>query len=116
MPSPRITAVHPHCAIDGGRITLTGSFSVDQPQLPDVRIGGARARVVFASSAQLAVIVPSGLDGGRTPVEIDGATVLVDVATTFATGLHQVDNPVFDLEGNLYVTYSGTRKIETGTC
>src|SRR5262249_32835450 len=27
----------------------------------------------------------------------------------FATGLHQVDNPVFDRDGNLYVTYSGTR-------
>src|SRR5262249_14377555 len=25
------------------------------------------------------------------------------------TGLHQVDNPVFDAAGNLYVTYSGTR-------
>ena len=29
-----------------------------------------------------------------------------------ATGLHQVDNPVFDREGNLYVTYSGTRGQE----
>ena len=27
----------------------------------------------------------------------------------FATGLHQVDNPAFDRDGNLYVTYSGTR-------
>ena len=26
-----------------------------------------------------------------------------------ATGLHQVDNPAFDRDGNLYVTYSGTR-------
>ena len=29
-----------------------------------------------------------------------------------ATGLHQVDNPVFDHDGNLYVTYSGTRGQE----
>ena len=28
---------------------------------------------------------------------------------SFATGLHQVDNPAFDRDGNLYVTYSGTR-------
>ena len=33
----------------------------------------------------------------------------VDIAAPFATGLHQVDNPVFDRDGNLYVTYSGTR-------
>ena len=36
-------------------------------------------------------------------------TAFVDVAAPFATGLHQVDNPVFDRDGNLYVTYSGTR-------
>ena len=34
---------------------------------------------------------------------------MVDIAAAFATGLHQVDNPVFDRDGNLYVTYSGTR-------
>jgi sugar lactone lactonase YvrE len=33
----------------------------------------------------------------------------VDIAIPFATGLHQVDSPVFDRDGNLYVTYSGTR-------
>src|SRR5207247_5146681 len=33
----------------------------------------------------------------------------IEVAAPFATGLHQVDNPVFDRDGNLYVTYSGTR-------
>ena len=40
---------------------------------------------------------------GRGPVGT------VRVAGAFATGLHQVDNPVFDSNGNLYVTYSGTR-------
>ena len=37
------------------------------------------------------------------------ASIVIDVAPPFATGLHQVDNPVFDRDGNLYVTYSGTR-------
>jgi sugar lactone lactonase YvrE len=36
-------------------------------------------------------------------------TVLVDIAAPLATGLHQVDNPIFDRDGNLYVTFSGTR-------
>jgi sugar lactone lactonase YvrE len=35
--------------------------------------------------------------------------VLVDVGVAIATGLHQVDNPVFDASGNLYLTYSGSR-------
>ena len=30
----------------------------------------------------------------------------------WATGLHQVDNPVFDRDGNLFVTYSGSRGQE----
>jgi len=34
------------------------------------------------------------------------------VATPLATGLHLVDSPVFDVEGNLYVTYSGSRGQE----
>ena len=61
------------------------------------------------------MIVPPEAEGGRTPVRIEdvpGATVLLEVGSAVATGLHQVDNPVFDRDGNLYVTYSGTRGQE----
>jgi sugar lactone lactonase YvrE len=109
----RVTAVRPHCAIEGGRITIEGAgFSVDEPLLPEVRIGDALARVVFASASRLVALVPPGLEGGRATVRIAGVageTPLVDVGASFAAGLHQVDSPVFDREGNLYVTYSGTR-------
>jgi sugar lactone lactonase YvrE len=112
MPA-RVAAVRPLWAIEGGRITIEGSgFPVDQPFLPEVRIGDARARVVYASSAGLAALVPNGIEGGRATVRIDGLpgeTVFIELAGKFATGLHQVDNPVFDRSGNLYVTYSGTR-------
>ena len=37
---------------------------------------------------------------------------IVEVGVPWATGLHQVDNPVFDSEGNLFVTYSGPRGQE----
>jgi sugar lactone lactonase YvrE len=109
VPSSSITAVQPPSAIDGARISLDGTFSVNSARLPDVRIGGVRARVVFGSATRLGFIVPVGLDGGRTLIEVDGATAFVTVAAPVATGLHQVDNPVFDRDGNLYVTYSGTR-------
>ena len=109
----RITAVHPQRAIEGGRITVDGEgFSTDGPYLPEVRIGEARARVVCASSTRVTAIVPSGLDAGAAPIRIgavSGETAFVEIAAPFATGLHQVDSPVFDREGNLYVTYSGTR-------
>jgi sugar lactone lactonase YvrE len=109
----RVTAIEPHRAIQGGRVTLQGAgFPVDRAVLPEVRIGGERARVVYASSRELAIIVPPGLAGGRLPVRVaglTGETPFVEIAAPFATGLHQVDNPVFDRHGNLYVTYSGTR-------
>jgi sugar lactone lactonase YvrE len=112
MPT-RAPAIRPTKAIEGGRIVLEGAqFPVDGPRLPEVQIGGAPARVVYASSSSLAVIVPAGLDGGPTPIRIEGGkgeTPFVDIAAQLATGLHQVDNPVFDRDGNLYVTYSGTR-------
>jgi sugar lactone lactonase YvrE len=113
MPFPNVAAIHPVWAIEGGRLAIHGSrFPIDQPALPEVRIGDRPARVVNASSTQLDVLVPAGLEGGPVPVRIagiNGETPLVDIAAPFATGLHQVDNPIFDRDGNLYVTYSGTR-------
>jgi sugar lactone lactonase YvrE len=108
-----VAAVHPLLAIEGGRVAIDGAeFPVGGPELPEVRIGDVPARVVFASAERLVAILPPGLDGGRMPIRIagvSGVTAFVGVAAPFATGLHQVDNPVFDRDGNLYVTYSGTR-------
>jgi len=113
MAAARITSITPLQAIEGGRISIDGSgFPIDGPALPEVRVGDVPARVVFASPKRLSVIVPAGLDAGHAPVRIEGvtgATAFVDIAAPFATGLHQVDNPVFDRDGNLYVTFSGTR-------
>ena len=109
----RITSVHPQRAIEGGRITVEGEgFPADGPYPPEVRIGDARGRVVYASPSRISVIVPSGLDAGAAPIRVadsSGEGAFVEVAAPFATGLHQVDSPVFDTDGNLYVTYSGTR-------
>jgi sugar lactone lactonase YvrE len=112
--APAVLAVHPSHAIEGGRITITGQgFAVDGQRLPSVRIDDRRARVVYASPTRIGALVPAGITkGGPVGVCIEGLqneTAFVDVAVPFATGLHQVDNPVFDREGNLFVTYSGTR-------
>jgi len=118
MPQPaHITAVRPHRAIEGGRVTILGDgFPTDQPRLPDVRIGDQPARIVYASPNRIAAIVPAGFaDGGRVPVRVAGVTgetAYLDVAAPVAAGLHQVDSPVFDRDGNLYVTYSGSRGQE----
>lgn len=117
MSAARVTAVEPRRATEGGRVTILGSdFPVDRPEMPEVRIGGLRARLVYASADRLIVVVPSGItESGRVPIRIDsngGNGTLLEIAAPFATGLHQVDNPVFDRDGNLYVTYSGTRGMQ----
>lgn len=115
---PRVTAVHPRQAIEGGRITIEGTgFPVDEPLLPEVRIGDRPARLVYAQPTRLIATVPAGLEGGRAEVRVAGVpdpveandVAFVDVAARFASDLHQVDNPVFDAAGNLYVTFSGSR-------
>lgn len=107
-----ITAVSPLWAIEGGRVTITGDrFDVD-PQTPEVRFGGTPAKLAHVSRTSLTAIVPGGLDGGHTPVRVDsapGETAYVEIGAPIATGLHQVDNPAFDRDGNLYVTFSGSR-------
>ena len=47
-------------------------FSLE-PQPPEVRLGGVKATIAHASRQSLTVIVPPGLDGGHTPVRVDGA-------------------------------------------
>src|SRR5437763_9745977 len=130
MSPPQIHAIRPSRAIEGGRLRLEGSdFAVDGPRLPEVRIGGSPARVAFASPTRIIAVVPPGLECGRAAVRVesldsssasvsarataragvDGQSGFVDIAAPFATELHQVDNPVFDRDGNLFVTFSGTR-------
>ncbi len=104
--------VFPPCAVPGARVTVRlPHYDVDARQLPEIRIGGLPARVVFASTRSAGVLVPDGLASSHVNVAVDGVKGIgyLDVALPFATDLHQVDNPVFDRESNLYVTDSGPR-------
>ena len=61
---PAITSVHPLRAVEGGRITILGSaFSVDD--VTTVQIGETAARVAFAASSRLVVIIPADLERPR---------------------------------------------------
>lgn len=109
-----ISRIAPSRAVEGGRVAVHGSgFPVDSPFA--IRLGDQPARVVFASSTRLVILIPSELDGGSVPIQVDeanGKPAVVSVGSALATGLHQVDNPVFDVAGNLFVTYSGSRGQE----
>jgi sugar lactone lactonase YvrE len=113
---PVLTSLEPVRVVEGGRLWLRGDgFPQPESTADLVTIGGVSARMAFAAPDRMAVVVPSGLDGGETPVKvawIPGATLYARVGRLLATGLHQVDNPIFGADGNLYVTYSGTRGQE----
>jgi sugar lactone lactonase YvrE len=108
-----VTAITPVRAVEGGRVTIHGSgFQLDN--LSAVTVAGAPARVSFASPHRLVVAIPADLDAGRAPIRIAGVPgeTYVEIGGEWATGLHQVDNPIFDRDGNLFVTYSGSRGQE----
>ena len=110
--SSRISGIGPLWAVEGGRVTITGAgFAVD-PALPHVVIGTTPAHLAMASTTALTAVVPPGLEGGHTPIRVEeapGETAYVEIGVPLATGLHQVDSPAFDIHGNLYVTFSGSR-------
>lgn len=110
--SSRISGIGPLWAVEGGRLTITGSGFVVDPTLPRVVIGTTPAHLATASTTALTAIVPPGLEGGHTPIRVEeapGETAYVEIGVPLATGLHQVDSPAFDTHGNLYVTFSGSR-------
>ncbi len=112
-----LSGIDPPGVLAGARLWLRGD---GVPELTSadglVSIGGAPARVVFAAPDRLAVEVPSGASPGRAPVRAvwsPGATLFVEVGQPLASGLHQVDGPVFDRQGHLYSAFSGPRGQDT---
>ena len=108
-----ITGVVPMAACERGRITVYGGgFSIREPLGAQVQLGTHPIRVVAARVSRLNLLIPPGLSGGTHRLHVDGVDgdqPAIEVGTVVAAGLHQVDNPVVDAEGRVYVTYSGSR-------
>jgi hypothetical protein len=110
--TPRVEAVDPAYACPGGLVSILGSGLTSDGNPPRLALDDVPVRAAFASPSRVSFRVPPDLAGGRHTVHVHGAAtppVSVVVARVFATGVHQVDNPVFDDEGLLYLTYSGSR-------
>jgi hypothetical protein len=106
-----ITSVRPPRAVSGGRVTIHGTgFVVDD--LLTISVGNGDERVAFVSPCRVVVSISAECEAGRVPIAIPGVPngpSDVSIGALWATGLHQVDSPVFDAEGNLFVSYSGSR-------
>jgi sugar lactone lactonase YvrE len=110
---PRIDAVEPSAALPGGEIRIIGSGLRPQDlRRPRVQFGNVEGAVVISSDQFLVARVPEGAHTGPVVVAADGHESNphdVRVAVTIAENLHPVTNPALDLEGNIYVTFSGSR-------
>lgn len=110
---PHIDAVSPPSALAGGEVRITGSGLRPQELLrPKVRFGNFEAPVVVSSDGFLVTRVPEGAVSGSVVVATNGHESNphpVKVAVPIAENLHPVTNPALDVEGNIYVTFSGSR-------
>jgi sugar lactone lactonase YvrE len=110
---PRIEAVAPSLALAGGEIRLTGSgLRPQELRRPKVQFGEVEGSLVVSSDAFLIARVPEGATSGPVVVATDGHVSnpqTVTVAVPIAENLHPVTNPALDAEGNIYVTFSGSR-------
>jgi hypothetical protein len=112
----RILSVAPPFAIAGGEISIEcENFRLTPEGDYACWIGGARARIVGASSSRVLAIVPDNLE--QTEVEISlesggesGDAFVYTIGKKLAEDLHIVANPAIDPKDNsLIVTRSGSR-------
>jgi streptogramin lyase len=110
---PHIEAVTPAAALAGGEIRIIGSgLRPQELRRPKVQFGAVEGSVVVSSDAFLVARVPEGATSGPVVVATNGHVSnahTVKVAVPIAENLHPVTNPALDAEGNLYVTFSGSR-------
>jgi sugar lactone lactonase YvrE len=111
--NPHIERVAPAAAIPGGEIAILGSGFVSRGQArPVVLFGEAEASLALAAENRLIARVPEGANGGMVRVATAGhesAPHPVHIGMQIADNLHPVANPAVDLDGNIYVTFSGPR-------
>lgn len=110
---PHIEAVSPTAALPGGEVRILGTgFRAPDLRRPHVRFGEAEGAVVVSSDDFVVARVPEKAASGSVVVSTNGNssnTQQIKVATMIAENLHPVTNPALDVEGNIYVTFSGSR-------
>ena len=110
---PHIEAVAPSFALPGGEVRIIGR-SLRPPELrrPSVHFGDIEGTVLISSDDFVVARVPEGAASGPVVVGTNGHVSnahSIKVAALVADNLHPVTNPALDREGNLYVTFSGSR-------
>jgi len=110
---PHIEAVAPAFALPGGEIRISGKgLRPAELVRPRVRFGELEGSVLISSDDFVVARVPEGAASGPVVVGTNGHdsnSHVINVASTIADNLHPVTNPALDPDGNLFVTFSGSR-------
>jgi sugar lactone lactonase YvrE len=114
---PHIESVVPSAALPGGEVRILGA-GLRPPEMrrPRVQFGEAEGAIVASSDEFVIARVPEGAASGRIVVSANGAhsnPAEIQIAIPIAENLHPVTNPALDREGNIYVTFSGSRGQKT---
>jgi len=111
-----IKTVVPQAALPGGEVVIEYSgMQLRGTTRPEVRFGDFSGQVTLASSEQIIAKVPeSSAETGASELFIisngdSSRPYPYEVGRKLASNLHPVANPAIDSEGNIYVTYSGSR-------
>lgn len=111
--NPHIESIEPKCALPGGEVRITGrGLRPREFRRPQVRFGDVDGSVVISSEQFIVARVPEGASSGNVVVATNSHRSNpheVHVAVPIAENLHPVANPALDEEGNIYVTFSGSR-------
>jgi hypothetical protein len=105
---PLIEVVSPTAAIPGGEMVIRGSGLAPRvgPR-PSVHFG-----LMLVAENRVIVRVPDGASDGTVRIANgngESAPHPVSIGLQIADNLHPIGNPAVDLEGNIYVTFSGPR-------
>ena len=110
---PQIEAITPEFALPGGEVRIIGrSLCPPEYRRPSVRFGEVEGSVLVSSDEFVVARVPEGAVSGPVVVGTNGHLSnphAIRVAVPIADNLHPVTNPALDHEGNIYVTFSGSR-------
>lgn len=114
---PHIDSIDPGCALPGGEVRIRGShLRPHELRRPHVSFGDVEAPIIVSAGQFIVARVPDDAVTGEVVVATDGVRSnprAFSVAIPVADNLHPVGNPAVDAEGNIYVTFSGSRGQKT---
>jgi sugar lactone lactonase YvrE len=111
--NPHIEGVQPAAALPGGEVRIIGhGLRPAELRRPNVKFGDIEGSVVVSSDQFLVARVPPGAASGPIVISANGHASNpqnIQVAALIAENLHPVTNPGIDPDGNIFVTFSGSR-------